>query len=212
MNARDVLLAVPTRGQVGWATATRLGEIRDRSPGLAPIAYVPGNLSVALTRNTIVRRFLDGPWKVLAMVDDDVVPPPRFLDMADRLTGYGMLGIPYPLVLKDVQVGLAVFNRVEGGLRYARITSGVHRCDAIGTGCVMIPRETLEQLGADPFRMAHDPTAEITSDDFLFCDLLAEAGISVGYWMPSDGYADHQRLCSLGRWYEAQAEMIGRVA
>ena len=50
------MVAVPTRGAIRWETVTALEEARDCTPGLGPIVYQPGNLSVALTRNRIVEQ------------------------------------------------------------------------------------------------------------------------------------------------------------
>lgn len=193
----DVLLAVPTRGMIGWATVTRLEEIRDRAPGLPPILYQPGNLSVALTRNKIVRAFLAGPWEVLAMVDDDIVPPPHFLDIRRCLDGgFAMVSVPHPMPGPDGSLLLTIFDEDEDGLYPAKVALGLHECAATATGAVVVSREALVALGPDPFRIEHRPDADITSDDFLFCRDLRAAGFRVGYAF--DGwYCDHHTVTGL---------------
>lgn len=204
----DILLSVPTRGQIGWATVTRLEEIRDATPGLTPIHYQAGNLSVALTRNKIVNHFLSGPWQVLAMVDDDIVPPPSFLDLRAWLPEYALLAVPHPMPNPNdpSSLILTAFDETGEGLTAANIGTGVNECDAVATGCVLINREALTALGPNPFRIENDPAAGITSDDFLFCRDLKAAGLKVGYFF--DGwYADHHTTISLAPLMErARAE------
>jgi hypothetical protein len=200
----QVMLAVPTRGQIGWATVTRLEEIRDLSPGLRPIVYQPGNLSVALTRNKIVRRFLETDCDVLAMVDDDVVPPPHFLDIREHLMdGFGMVSIPHPMPTPTGdRLVFTVFDDDGDGLRAAPLQQGLNECEATATGAVVISREALDAVGEDPFRIAHDPTADVTSDDFLFCRDLRAAGFKVGYFW--DGwYCDHHSTVGLAPLIES---------
>lgn len=207
--ASDILLAVPTRGQISWATATRLEEIRDLNPGLRPIVYQPGNLSVALTRNKIVRQFLETDCEVLAMVDDDVVPPPHFLDIREHLGEFGMVSIPHPM---PTPVGdrlvFTVFDGDGDGLCAVSPQQGLNECEATATGAVVISREALEAVGEDPFRITHDPTAELTSDDFLFCRDLRACGFKIGYFW--DGwYCDHHTTVGLAPLIESTIPVGG---
>ena len=198
-----MFLSVPTRGQISWQTVTRLEEIRDAHPGMRPILYQEGNLSVALTRNKIVRKFLATDCDVLVMVDDDTVPSPHMLESLVPIpSGYGMVGLPYPTVTNG-QFGFTAYDKIEGGMGFAELESGWNDVDALGTGCVAIPREVFAILGKDPFRIETDPTAEITSDDFLFCADLREANYRIGCWW--DGwYADHIRAVCLAPLMEGR--------
>jgi hypothetical protein len=208
-----VLLSVPTRGQIQWQTVTRLEEARDATPGLRPILYQPGNLSVAMTRNRVVRRFLETDCTTLVMVDDDVVPPMDFIGLLDRHVGeYGLVAIPHPMPVPADPglVALGAFLRVTAGYAGASLDLGMNEVDAVATGCVAVSREALEALGDAPFRIEHDPSADVTSDDFLFCSDLQEAGFRIGCWW--DGRpCDHVSSVSLGPILESQsAAMAGR--
>lgn len=206
--AADILLAVPTRGQIDWATVTRLEEIHARAGLADPILYQPGNLSVALTRNRIVRRFLAGNWKVLAMCDDDVIPPPHWLDTATKLpdSGLAMIATPHPMPVPDgSSLMLSIFDGRFDALRPVAPRDGLHRCAAVATGAVVIAREPLEALaGQGPFRIENDPEAPITSDDFLFCADLAVNGYAVGYWFDGS-YANHHSAVGLAQLLEGQS-------
>lgn len=204
---KNVFLSVPTRGQIHWQTVTRLEEIRDASSGLRPILYQEGNLSVALTRNKIVKAFLATACDVLVMVDDDTVPPPHMLEaLLPHIPEYAMVSIPHPLPVpksQDVLALSALVLSARGELNGADLAPGLNRVDAVATGCVAISREALVSLGPNPFRIENDPDATITSDDYLFCAALRAAGYRIGCWW--DGwYCDHLRVVQLAPLLEGQ--------
>ncbi len=203
-SGAHILLAVPTRGQVAWQTVVRLNDIRDETPGLGAILYEPGNLSVAQTRNQIVRKFMDTAKDVLVMVDDDIVPPPHLLERCfANMDGHAMVGVPYPLWRQDQGLFLSVFRRGPDGLKLAELGDGMNEVDALGTGCVAITREALVALGRNPFRFDNSPEFESTSEDFIFCSDLQAAGFTIGAWW--DGwYADHVRTVGLAPLMETQ--------
>ena len=203
-SGAHILVTVPTRGQVAWQIVTRLNEIRDETPGLAPIVYEPGNLSVAQTRNQIVRRFLETDKEVLVMVDDDIVPPPHLLDIAKHLPEYAMVGIPYPLWRQDQGLFLSAFSMTSQGLKVASLHEGLNDVDSLGTGCVAVSREALVTLGRNPFRFDNSEELEGTSEDFIFCADLRAREFRIGCWW--DGwYADHIRAVGLAPLMEFQA-------
>jgi hypothetical protein len=175
----------------------RLEEIRDKNLGLDPILYEPGNLSSAMTRNQIVRKFLATDHDLLVMVDDDVVPPPHLLDFLDPPEGYGMVGVPYPLWQSKPGLFLCAFKNPGDGLHLSNDwKNGWNDVDAIGTGCVAIPRAVLEDLGPNPFRFDNTPGRETVSEDFIFCEDLLAKGYKIGCWW--DGwFADHVRAIGL---------------
>ncbi len=199
----SVLIAVPTRGQVQWQTVTRLEEIRDSRPGMPPIVYQEGNLSVAQTRNRIVKRFMETACDVLVMVDDDTVPSPHFLDSVLPVAdGFGMVGLPYPVV-QNGEIGFWAWKDGE----IAELSDGLNECDALTTGCVAIPRSVFAALGPAPFRLDDDPDGEFTSDDSQFCHDLRAAGFKIGCWW--DGwYADHVRTVSLAPLMESRLRRL----
>lgn len=199
----NVFLSVPTRGQIQWQTVTRLEEIRDAHPGMRSILYQEGNLSVAMTRNKIVKQFLATNCDVLVMVDDDTVPSPHFLESVVPIPeGFGMVGLPYPTVNGN-QLGFTAYRETATGMEFVPVLeNGWNECDALGTGCVAISREAIVVLGENPFRIENDPDVQITSDDFLFCGDLRSAGYKIGCWW--DGwYADHIRAIGLAPLMES---------
>ena len=204
-DSSHIQIAVPTRGQIQWQTVHRLNEIRDGAKGLPPVMFQPGNLSVALTRNKIVRRFLDTDREILIMVDSDIVPPLHTLGVLTPVPdGYGIVGIPHPHQFPGTShLVLSAYRLTSQGLaNMQEFSHGLNDVDAIATGCVAIPRSVLEMLGPDPFRIAHNPTDTITSDDFLFCADVRAAGLKVGSWF--DGQiCDHIQLSNLAGVFAA---------
>lgn len=203
---RNVFLSVPTRGTIHWQTVTRLEEIRDAADGMRPILYQEGGLSVALTRNKIVKAFLATDCDTLVMVDDDIVPPPHVLEaLLPHLPDYAMVSVPHPMPSpKGAELVLSAFAaNAFGHLGVATLEHGLNEVDAVATGCVAITREALVTLGPNPFRIEHNPDAEITSDDFLFCADLRAIGYRIGCWW--DGwYCDHLRTVQLAPLLEGQ--------
>lgn len=214
---REILVTVPTRGAIQWATVTRLQQIRDEEKGLPPIVYEADHLSVAATRNLIVTRFLAGDWKVLVMVDDDVVPDEKMLRLCDYVPQFAMAGAPsirYAMVgvpyLRPGEAGGLTHTVYEEtspgsfaesplGLRTAEVKTGVQSCAAIGTGCVAIARETLEALEPPWFEIVYDDEGRVISDDILFCQRLARLDMTIGVdW---DQAADHHTTVSLAAIY-----------
>jgi len=208
-SGHHILVAVPTRGAVSWQTVTRLNEVRDATPGLRPIVFQPGNLSVALTRNRIVQTFLATDCETLVMVDDDVVPPPHFLETLDRLLPeFAMAAIPHvmPNPADHSRLMLTACDAVPGGLTGSDLADGANDVDAVATGCVAVSRQALVALGPNPFRISHDPD-DAVSDDYLFCRDLKSAGFRICAWW--DGVpCDHVSTVNLGPLFMAR-ELAG---
>ncbi len=196
----SILLSVPTRGAIHHATVTRLEEIRDTHPGMAPILYQEGHLNVALTRNQITQHFCAGAWDVLAMIDDDVAPPHGFLTLVEHLTTYSMVGVPYLQSTAEGRVDYTIYeDHPEGGFMFAEPELGLNECDALAAGCIMIHRRVFDVLGDTPFRMSDDPRSP-ASDDLVFCQAMRHAGFTIGYWWdgtPADHYPASVTLAPL---------------
>ena len=198
-------LACPTRGQIQWATVTRLEEIKALYPDSPPILYQPGNLSVAQTRNRVVEHFMVSDCDVLVMVDDDVVPSPHWLtEILPSVGEYGMIALPHPMPdpADRSQLRLTVFDWTDEAWSFrTQLEQGLHECDAVATGCVAVHREVLEELGENPFHIGDE--AGGPSDDYWFCRAVHEAGFRIGYFF--DGwYADHHSVTSLAPLLEAR--------
>jgi hypothetical protein len=205
----DTLIAVPTRGQIQWQTVTALEAARDyMGPGTPPILYQEGSLSVALTRNRIVQKFMRTDHRFLAMVDDDIAPPINFVELLEpHMDEFAMVAIPHasPHPTEPSTMHLTAYDEElsSGDLKPTGLWTGINEVDAVATGCVLISRAALEQIGAHPFEMPNDPHARLRSDDLIFCRKLKRAGLRVGcYWVGEP--VDHFRVVSLAPLMERE--------
>lgn len=194
MEASEILVAVPTRGQVSWATCTRLQQIRDENPGLPPILYRPGHLSVALTRNHVVREFMAGDWQALIMVDDDVAPSPGLLTLTEGFDSYDVIAMPTFVWRPDIAPtpvpavwGMSTLQTPNG-------VGALRSAEVVGTGCIAIHRRVFEGLPDEPFMVGREDDRDV-SDDVMFCRAVKTAGFRIGADFRSG--ADHHARVSL---------------
>jgi hypothetical protein len=192
MDLSKVLVAVPTRGQVSWGTCTRLQALRDANPGLGPVKYVPGHLSVAATRNKIVRLFLEGEWEALLMVDDDVIPASCVLNMVHELGVWDV--IAQPTFIWRPEIAPVPITATFGLTSLVAPGVAVREAQTVGTGCIAIHRRVLEGLPAEPFCIGFEDGQDV-SDDVMFCRAVHTAGFRIGADFTSA--ADHHTTVSL---------------
>ena len=179
------LLAVPTRGHVWYETAVALAPYNPQ--------YVRNKLSVADVRNRIVRDFLKVKQaQALVMCDDDVIPPPNFLDI--------LINCPYDIAAAAVPVAkmpahevfINAFTEEAGGFKTIQLTETGHLpCDAVGTGLILIHRRVLEHPDMkQPFNQLLDEDGCIqVGQDLEFCHRARKAGFTIGISM--DALCDH---------------------
>ena len=139
------------------------------------IDLVPGHLSASNGRNQIVRRFLASPAQTLIMLDDDIVPPDRFLELADDPSD--IAAVPY-LYFHEAILAPApcvfVWNEATKGLRLIDHPFGrtaPAECDAMGTGIMAVKRHVLEhpEMRA-PFATNYDEDGVmVQTEDIYFC-------------------------------------------
>lgn len=215
LEVKDILCAVPTRGQVDWNTITRLQTLRDEK-GLGPILYEAGRLAVTDVRNRILLKFLTTDAKVLFFVDDDVIPTLDTLGMLDHLNaGYDIVGAPYMMIHPPVcEIPTpCVFQFTGRGykpLKDVFSLTGLHECDALGTGCMMIQRHVLEDKSVVPFQLGvnGDGVMKMT-EDVLFCKRAKERGYKLA--ADFDRIADHWNSFSLNSVHKGYLRAWGRA-
>jgi hypothetical protein len=170
---------------------------------------VCGTMGVAEGRNEIVRAFLQADAEWLFMVDTDMGYAP---DTVDALIG-SALDNDTPIVgalcfaaIQDPDMPTAPmhgeYRRIQPTLySYAEIPDTGERgfrpifsyrrdafqpVGATGAACILIHREALEAIGADPFRPITDATAggngtsRTFSEDISFCIRAAAADLPIG--------------------------------
>lgn len=185
----NVLLAVPTRGYVWHETAKQLEPYNPQ--------YVRTKLSVADGRNRIVKEFLKTNAEVLVMCDDDVIPPPEFLDVLLRdleLGGFEIIGASVPVgKFPKHELFINAFTLTPSG-QYETVVltkDSTLRVDAIGTGLCAIKRAVFEHPSMKaPFQQGIDEDGLIVvGQDLEFCRRARESGFSIG--VTTNIVADH---------------------
>jgi hypothetical protein len=144
---------------------------------------------ISNNRNTIVQKFLATNCDFLMMIDDDVVPPPNTLQLADFDKD-----IITPLMFtrqKGELLPLFLLRKPDGIYDvgdYLNLT-GLQECDATGTGCIIIKREVLEKIKY-PFRNEYDSDGiKKFGLDLNFCERAKKEGFKV--WVHLDYVASH---------------------
>ena len=195
MTTVQILVAVPTRGRVDWQTVTQLQTIRDNTPGLPPIHYESGGMGPVDVRNRIVAGFLATHYEALIMIDDDVMPPLRVIELADRLDEWPIIACP-TLIVKD---GRLLYSAYDAAGMYVLSGKDVTEVAAVGTGCICVSRDVLE-LMHPAFRFGLDEDGAVArTEDIEFSLAAGRRGFRIGVdW--TLGLADHRVHAGLGQF------------
>jgi len=150
---------------------------------------------VDANRNQMVKTFLDKPnaeW--LLMIDADCCPQRDILKMVERdkpvvsaITAISKGGVPRPVVLKNENGNY----RVMGINEFYEKTQEkeVVNVDGVGTGCLLIKREVLENIEPPWFSFVYNEHGGLElGEDFYFSKKVQQNGF--------DMYIDTKQLCS----------------
>jgi hypothetical protein len=125
-------------------------------------------------RNVIANEFLATDCTHLLMVDSDVVPPNDVVNMIDNdvpvCSAYARVNIDGELI----PIGV---TKNENGYHhdYKHSKAGLHKVDAVGTGCILIKREVFEQLERPFFRFQYDNDGILVKgEDFAFTERVKD--------------------------------------
>jgi hypothetical protein len=207
-NIEDVFVGIPTRGTLNWNHVRFMYRLLAENPRLNTPEMEAASLSVCHPRNVLAQKFLSSDAKVLFFIDDDVTPKPNVLDMLRHLNDYDIVGGPYPMVhppVCDIPTPCALQTAADTSFQpLPEIFSlaGVHPCDALGTGCMMIRRSVLESPGILPFRFGVDEHGVMrASEDIMFCVNAKKAGFTLA--ADFDQIPDHCHTVSLNTMHNA---------
>ena len=182
MNASQITLAIPTRGQLNVNVVARLEQIHAAHPDLRPTLFRAGHLAVDSVRNDIVHAFLQTDSQALLMLDDDVVPPVDVLRLAELDTD--IAAIPYLTFRNKVPAPCTYLRTGADSITLRRPVwgeTGVVECDAMGTGCMLIHRRVLEHPEfRPPFMLGVNTLGIVTSsEDITFCLRARDHGFRI---------------------------------
>lgn len=165
--------------------------------------FLPSARPIPNNRNQIVRRFLEGDWDYLFMLDDDTYPiknPFRLLEhdkdvAAGVYPGKGSLGVHFHVYKWGEKFPEEIFCK-----HYPpEERQGLKQVDAVATGCMLVKRHVLEKMkeeGLAPFEDLFDEEGVlITNDDIAFSKKCWELGFEI--WADWDLICDHFKTVSL---------------
>jgi len=186
-------------------------------------------------RSKITQRFLESDFDYLMMIDCTIIPPQNVLNLVTYdvpiicplLYAYQNKGI-IPLLLKETskednpeedflskamgltktsQKGTNSKYKVMGEPEGDKIDEGLVEVDAIGTGCILIKRQVLQDLKPAFWDIFDEETGErILGQDLNFCKRAKELGYKTYVHMeyrashikPMDMKNIHEELAEVG--------------
>lgn len=139
---------------------------------------------ISSNRNRIVKRFLETDCDFLLMIDDDIVPHenPCELVYADK----DIIGVPAQVRSAGEIMVWTAYRPHSGGVGYSAIDLDslddmieILEVAIVGTGCILVKREVLENLKA-PFHSEFDEDGiQKFGTDFAFCRKAALSGYKI---------------------------------
>jgi len=173
-NEYDLVIGIPTIGNVNWRFASSLMGLR--LPCSTRVIWQVRSM-IDTARNSIVEEFLKAPGKYLMMIDDDH----EFnFDIVEKLMSHNV----------DIVGGLAFKRRPgyepcvyrqnqEDKQYYPIVPKTFQEVDVVGTGGIMIKREVLEGMSFPYFYTEYDENKVHWSVDFKFCINAKKQGFKI---------------------------------
>lgn len=174
---RKVYLAVLNQGYIRVDLANNLMVAQTRCSYPVHITW-PNLKPIAHNRNQIAKNFLETDSTHLIMIDSDVVPPVNIFDLVGL--NKDIIAAPCPQWHEN-DIYWVVMDEVEGGFKAIppERRNGLQKVDAVGTGCIVIKREVLEQVKAPFMRYWNEDGLAEIGLDFYFCKKARELGFDV---------------------------------
>jgi hypothetical protein len=168
-----VYIAVPTKsGNMYFELALTLLSWADQKTIPIMVHVEPFAAPIDHARNTIVQKFLGTSCTHLMMIDDDIVPPK---DALERLLFHDrdIVAAVCPLIGPDNEGKLKVsYNAydMEGSIYVPKMEDkGLHEVDGVGTGCILIKREVLENIPYPFMTQYNEDGTKWLGEDLYFC-------------------------------------------
>jgi len=182
---KKVMVNILNEGETsaGWETQV-FAWMNEKSDKYEFEIFFPTGRPIPDNRHKIVKKFLEGDWDYLVMLDDDNPCYKNIFDLLDLdlpvvggvYPGKGKNGIIFFAFKVEEKNGKKVFKQWPVEKRV-----GLQKVDAVATGLMVIKREVLEKMkGMKPFEEHFDEDGVLDyGDDMGFCLKCAEMGIDV---------------------------------
>lgn len=175
-----VLVAIPAGD--GYVHARLVQNLLPQLKG-HQFLIVSGVSPVANARNKIVDAFMGGDFTHLWMVDADTIPP---VDALERLlevsNDYPIAsGITPILTENEITSNVWLDDKGPMDIDAAKNEKGVFSALAVGTSCMLIRREVIEQMKQPRFAQIWLPDGnDYVSEDIYFCNVAEDLGFKIG--------------------------------
>ena len=170
----------------GWES-TVYSWMQQKSKDYQFEIFFPAARPIPVNRNTIVKKFLDGDWDYLVMLDDDNPCYKNIFDFLDL--DLPVVGGVYPGKSKNGIIFFAfdvvdVDGKPEFKQRPLDKREGLQKVDGVATGLIVIQRWVLEKMYEHgytaPFSESYTEHGEFEyGDDMGFCVKCGELGIDI---------------------------------
>lgn len=196
-DVTTVEVCVPNRessSQINSSLAKTLESLETPDDGEYDVSVRHSYMQpVDANRNKMVKNFLkdeDNDW--LLMVDNDVVPPANILEMIE----YGKPVVSAAVTIKKGSVPQPIILVSEGDqYRQVNLSEYVDKeegdyinVDAVGTGCILIRRDVLEDMKPPWFKFKYNEEGGLAlGEDFYFSKRLEQSDVPM--------YVSTQHVC-----------------
>jgi GT2 family glycosyltransferase len=125
---------------------------------------------ITANRNKILQKFREGGYDYLLQIDSDIEPPVNILEMINNNVDICSADIHISKGREVIR--LALFQNEKGFYHDPkRIHEGLNEVDATGTGCLLLSKKAVEEVG----------DFQGDSEDFDYCLRAREKGFTIYY-------------------------------
>jgi len=168
---------------------------------------------VSVSRNHLVKSFLDTENEWLLFLDSDMHPNDNILNMAKRgklvvsaMTTCMSKGIPYPLIMKRHDVDGLVYHMITKP-DLDKAVDGLIEVDGVGTGCLLIHRSVLENMKPPWFEFSTTEDGRLLQgEDYYFSKKCFDAGIKM--FVDTTHQVGHMKTIDLGAFNRLLVDII----
>lgn len=131
-------------------------------------------------RNIIVNKFLESNCEFLLMVDSDIVPPDDVVKMVEN--DVGVCAAYARTVIGNELIPVGMTKNKDGyhhDFKHSEL--GLHKVDAVGTGCILIKREVFGKLDKPYFKFVYKDGLLVNGEDFNFSERVDEVYFDARY-------------------------------
>jgi len=200
MAKKRVLVNLLNQGTVSNGLELQLYLwMKEKSAKYSFSFFEPTERPISNNRNTITKKFLDGDWDILFMLDSDMAPIKNPFDLLDF--DKEVIGLVYPgwgdngIRFHVYKFGDDYPKKIEFKQYEPKERDGLKKVGAIGTGGIAVKRSVLEVIKR-PFEDLFDKYGRlITNDDLAFSHKCYQAGIEI--WAHWDYLSRHFKTVDL---------------